>query len=120
MLKIPIKIWFQNYSLNMAGSQCERSACQFQQFGAVAQVNIYAEMLLTQCLDVNPAILYTDYRPKVVIPCSHTQRKVRRSLKVQLSAENTKMNFRKNLSFRVGVLILLYWYNSIDSRVTEL
>lgn len=53
MLKILVKKLFQNYSLNMAGSQHERSACQSQQFGAAVKVNIYAKEHLTQCTSVN-------------------------------------------------------------------
>lgn len=57
MLTILVKNLFRNYSLNMAGSQCERSACQSPQFGAAVKVNICAKEHLTQCISVNPAIL---------------------------------------------------------------
>lgn len=40
MLKILVKKLFQNPSLTMAGSQCERSACQPQQFAAAVEVTI--------------------------------------------------------------------------------
>jgi len=57
MLKILVKNLFQNYSLDMAGSQGERSACQSQKFGAAVKVNICAKEHLTQRISVNPAIL---------------------------------------------------------------
>lgn len=57
---------FQNYSLNMASSQCKRSACQLQQLWAMVKVNIYTKEHLKQFLSVNCAILWTDYRKKKI------------------------------------------------------
>lgn len=90
MLKILAKNLFQDYSLNMAGSQCEMSACQSQQFGAVVKVNMYAKERPTHCISINPAILQTDYRQKILIVCVYIQIKVKINKKNHLCAEKTK------------------------------
>lgn len=63
-VKNPSKNVLQNYSLNMASSQCERSACQLQQLWAMVKVNIYVKEHLKQRVSVSCANLQTDCRQR--------------------------------------------------------